>query len=482
MARPISLFGAMVAALVLLAGCREAATGPIRVSAIGGPPQLVNPNLQPLDPASAFLLEAAAQGLVRFDAAGEIEPALAQSWIVSDDGRRYTFRIRRTEWADGSRVTAEQVAARLRAAVSRASRNSLKPVLGAIENVVAMTDQVLEISLRGPRPNLLQLLAQPDMAIILNSRGTGPYRIDAAEDGAVRLSPKPLDDEESSFPESSDILVRGEAPALAVARFAEGRLELVTGGTIGNLLIARAANLPNNRLVFDRVPGLFGLAFATAEGPFADVDLRTAMSMTIDRQALVMALNVQGLEPHFGLVPGVVDELNPPAVPAWVALPLPARRQRAARTVAALAEPLRVRVAMPSGPGYRLVFAYLRRDWRMIGIEAQSVDLGTPAELRLIDAVAPAMLSTWYLRHFSCDASRICDPGADQALLAARMAATPAERRVQLVNADQAMVAAVPFIALTSPVRWSLVSPRLTGFRANPFARHPPGTLIAPES
>ena len=81
------------------------------------PPRLANPNLQPLDPPSAFLTEALAQGLVRFDAAGEIEPALAQSWIVSDDGLRYTFRLRRTAWAGGEPVTAEQVAARLRAAL-----------------------------------------------------------------------------------------------------------------------------------------------------------------------------------------------------------------------------------------------------------------------------------------------------------------------------------------------------------------------------
>ena len=92
------------------------------------------PISQPLDPPSAFLTEAIAQGLVRFDAAGEIEPALAQSWIVSDDGLRYTFRIRRAHWADGSPVTAQQVAARLRAALSRASRNPLKPVLGAVDD------------------------------------------------------------------------------------------------------------------------------------------------------------------------------------------------------------------------------------------------------------------------------------------------------------------------------------------------------------
>ena len=89
---------------------RRPESGPIEVSAIGGPPRLANPNLEPLDPPTAFLTEAVAQGLVRFDAAGEIEPALAQSWIVSDDGLRYTFRIRRATGPAACRVTAQQVA------------------------------------------------------------------------------------------------------------------------------------------------------------------------------------------------------------------------------------------------------------------------------------------------------------------------------------------------------------------------------------
>jgi len=158
------------------------------VSAIGGPPLIVNPNLQPLDPPSAFLTETIAQGLVRFDAAGEIEPALAQSWIVSDDGLRYTFRIRRATWADGSPVTAQQVAARLRAALSRASRNPFKPILGAVDSVTPMTDFVLEIALRGPRPNFLQLLAHPELAIVQNNGGTGPYRLARSEPAGLVLS------------------------------------------------------------------------------------------------------------------------------------------------------------------------------------------------------------------------------------------------------------------------------------------------------
>src|SRR3954462_1949997 len=102
--------------LVLAGGCRGDATGPVPVSAIGAAPHAANPNREPLDAPSAFLLQSVAQGLVRFDATADIEPGLAQSWIVSNDGLRYTFRLKRAKWPDGSPITADQVVARLKAA------------------------------------------------------------------------------------------------------------------------------------------------------------------------------------------------------------------------------------------------------------------------------------------------------------------------------------------------------------------------------
>jgi len=482
MPRPALLYPALVAALLVAAGCRDTESGPIRVSAIGGSPQLVNPNLQPMDPPTAYLVEAVAQGLVRFDSAGDIEPALAQSWIISDDGLRYTFRIRRMQWPDGRPVTAEQVTMRLRASLSRASRNPLKPVLGAIENVVAMTDQVLEVRLRGPRPNQLQLFAQPEMAIVLNGQGTGPYASEAVPDGVSRLTARRGDEDEDSDDRSlPEIALRGERAGLAVARFAAGEADLVTGGTIGDLPFARAARVPGNRLVIDPTPGLFGLSFAAREGPLTDPGVRRALSMAIDRAAIGAALATPALQPRTTLAPAIGGELAAPAQPDWVASPLPMRRQIAARTIAALDAPLRIRVSMPDGPGYRLIFAFLRRDWRLIGVDAERVRPGAPAELHLIDAVAPEMLASWYLRHFTCRESRVCDPAADQALDAAQVARTAAERQGQLAIADQILGGVTPFIPLGSPVRWSLVAPRLTGFRSNAFGRHPAGTLIAEE-
>ena len=473
---------AAVCAVSALSACGESETGPIRVSAVGSPPRPVNPNLVALDPPAAFLSEAIAQGLVRFDANGEIEPALAQSWIVSDDGLRYTFRIRRIEWVGGGRVTAEQVAMRLRAAISRASRNRLKPVLGSIQNVVAMTDEVLEIGLAGPRPNLLQLFAQPELAVILNRRGTGPYQIDGtADQGPVRLSPRRRDEDEA-VPASPDLLLQGEGAALAVARFAAERSDLVVGGTIGDLALARAAGLPGNRLSFDPVRGLFGLVFSPTEDAVADPAVRRALSMAVDRDSLIEALNAPGLEPGVALIPAGIDELPRPARPDWASGSLPMRREAAARAIAALEAPLRVRVAMPNAPGHRVLFAHLRRDWRRIGVEAVRVAPEAAAELRLVDEVAPAVLASWYLRHFSCAASRVCDPGADTAMEAARTAQSLSARQLELRKADMILTALTPYIPLGSPVRWSLVSRRLTGFRPNMFARHPANTLIAEEN
>jgi peptide/nickel transport system substrate-binding protein len=470
----------LLAATLLLAGCGERETGPISVSAIGGEPRLANPNRDRLDAPSAILLEAAAQGLVRFDSGGEIEPALAQRWIVSDDGLRYTFRLGKASWR-GGRITAEQVAARLRAAAAPTSRNPLRPVLGAVEEIVAMTDDVLEISLKAPRPNFLQLLAQPEMAIVRGGEGSGPYRAERLPGGPVRLVPVETDrDEGEASPAPPLLLLRGENSATAVARFSEGQADLVLGGTLADLPLARSARASATRLSFDPVNGLFGLAFSSATGPFARVEVRQALAMAIDRPALVAVLGVPGFPIRQSLLPTGIEGLGQVSAPAWIRDPLPDRQARAAALLRGAGEGgrLKVRLALPDAVGSRLLFARLRLDWAAVGVEAVRVPAGAAADLRLVDEVAPAGLASWYLRHFSCESSPICDPAADQMMAAARIAPDAAARRALLADADRILAGLGPFIPLTVPVRWSLVSPRLTGFKPNAAGRHPIGELV----
>ncbi len=467
----------LVLAILALAACDRAdRNAPVTMSVIGGPLKLVDPNKATPDKASALLLGATAQGLIAFDAEGQIEPALAERWIMTDDGLSLIFRIRRAQWAGGGEVTARQVVVRLKAALARGSRNRLKPLFGSVVSIVPMTGHVIEMRLRRPDPDMLQLLAQPDMALfdVRPARGTGPYRIHSMRENVTRLRPiDAIEDEDGEVSERDDVRVRAEAASLAVARFAARDAALVTGGTIADLPLARAARQPASQFQLDPAYGLFGLAVSARSEALASFEVRRALAMAIDRERLVQLSGVASWRPAYAILPVQLDSAAPPAALEWVQLDLDARRARA-RAYLAAADPLpRLRVAMPPGPGSRLLFAAIAADWRRIGVTARMVGPRDAADLRLIDEVAPQSSALWYFERLSCARDLPCDTVADLALKTAIAADSTDTRRSALAETDAAMASNQPFIPLALPLRWSLVSPNLTGWRQSAFAIHP---------
>src|SRR5688572_17221111 len=116
-------FALAAAAAVFSSGCERRAEGTVRVVVIGDPARIVDPAQGPLRPGEALLLSNAAQGLVRLDARGQIEPGLAERWNVSDDGLSYIFRLAANRWPSGRKVTAEQVARMLRKSIAQSGKN-----------------------------------------------------------------------------------------------------------------------------------------------------------------------------------------------------------------------------------------------------------------------------------------------------------------------------------------------------------------------
>lgn len=78
------------------------------VEAIVGSPARVNPLFAPLNDTDRDLAALVFSGLTRLSGEGEVLPDLAKGWKISEDGRTYTFELRRdVSWHTGVAFTAE---------------------------------------------------------------------------------------------------------------------------------------------------------------------------------------------------------------------------------------------------------------------------------------------------------------------------------------------------------------------------------------
>src|SRR5687768_5981644 len=93
-----------------LAGCWRSDDGAVQVVFIDTPESLFASGVR-LSPGAQHLRAATGAGLVTLDTQGEVIPALADRWIVTDDGRSFIFRLRDGTWPDGQELTAESVRA-----------------------------------------------------------------------------------------------------------------------------------------------------------------------------------------------------------------------------------------------------------------------------------------------------------------------------------------------------------------------------------
>lgn len=459
-------------------------SGPIPVAAIGELHRNPDRAPSPISLPDRLLLDATAQGLVGFASDGQIEAGLAERWTVIDGGRSYIFRLREGRWANGSPVRAADVATIVQRKInSPRLRMLLRGEFRTVRDVRAMTSRVIEIRLTRPQPDLLDLLAQPDMAITRNGEGWGPWR-PLWSGNSARLVPIPLPgsaDADAGTP-LDDIepaaILWGTSAAAAIAQFEEGDVSAVFGGRFEDWPLVSAAGIPQDRRLIDPVEGLFGLAVVEPEGLLATETGRSAVAMLVDRSGIAEAMG-QPWAARLTLrrmAPG--EEVPESFYPDWVNLTLAERRANAGIIVRnwqrgpGNGEAPLLLIALPEGPGARILFARIRADLARGGIEARKVAISANADLRLIDEVAPSSDAGWYLRRLACRRGVACDPETEPLVEAIDFAADPRARAAALANAEAAIVRHGAFIPIAGPLRWSLSSPRTTGVRPNIRGRH----------
>jgi ABC-type transport system substrate-binding protein len=289
-----------------------------------------------LFPASdAQVLAQIYEGLVRYDPQTlQPVPALAESWDISPDGLVYTFHLRAATFHNGDRFVAGDVVNSLNRLAdppdgivpgpSFAGPLIVRNIAGyeevldgltfALSGVKAIDERTVEITLGAPNTALLSLLAMPPAAIVPLEQAVDPTTFSGS---AVGTGPFMV---EEWVRQVQITLVRnpnywGPAPALdrvvmrvlpdrsmALGEFMAGHLE------IAFLLPADAARLSTeppsqSRVQKQTILSLFWLPLNLNSPPLDNVQVRQAMSMAIDRQAIVDGV-LQGLgTPAHGPIP-----------------------------------------------------------------------------------------------------------------------------------------------------------------------------------
>jgi ABC-type transport system substrate-binding protein/ABC-type dipeptide/oligopeptide/nickel transport system permease component len=179
----LSALVALVAAGAAAAGA--AAAGSIRIGVQLEPPVL-DPTANPAAAISAVLYDNVYEGLVEFTADGSVRPRLAESWVITDDGLTYTFKLRSgVRFHDGVMFDAATAKFSLDRARAAGSVNPQRSRLEAIDSVEVLDTDTLRIRLKQRSSGLLQSLAfgafvmvEPKSAGSNAQRpvGTGPFR------------------------------------------------------------------------------------------------------------------------------------------------------------------------------------------------------------------------------------------------------------------------------------------------------------------
>ena len=489
MLAPVSRLLPILTATMLLMGCDGARDkGPVRVDVIGTREELKEPLRNATRPPAQTILAATAQGIVAFNASGDVVSGLAERWIMEDDGASFIFRLKRARWPNGDPVKAQEVAKLL------AVRMKAMPqfMAGLEPEVRGMTDLVVEVTLPGPMPSFLQLLAQPAMAIARKSGGgTGPFR-EILKGDVATLEPikdpalDPPSDGDNAVVPDRPIYVRTVRAALGFARFQRRQTDLLLGGRFEDLPFTAVVDLREGAVRADPVKGLFGLIIESTKHPFLQsADTREILSIAVDRDRIANRLNLSGWQATTTILPEALDMDHDPAPPRWAYNGL-AQRQGYARSVVQNwattngGPPPPLSIALPAGPGARLLYASLADDYHRIGLTLVPVAWNAPADLHLIDEVAPYDSALWYLARLGCGLNALCATDATAKLKEAIQAPDEVRRGAALGEAETLTLGANTYVPLGMPIRFALVRSRLTGYRPSPRARHPLNALFQP--
>ncbi len=487
----------LVTAALAVAGCYPGADEepPINVDAVNE------------QAARSILAEALSAGLTARDSEGKLVPGLAQSWRVSDDGLSIVFRLRDAEFVGGRKLRSADVVATLQRARRGGSGDVIRDLLQGVMAVNAPLENIVELRLTTPQPEILELLALPQLGIRA-SRGretAGAFLIARADEEAETEKPgETAPAAKAEIPETNirrnlayfaaeelqykAATIRTVDPETAIQRFIRGESDITLGGGLDGYNSARVG-VRRDELLLEQPRAALLLLLNHKKAPLSHVEVRQALQMAINRQALGQGFfGTEAAAAVRGIVPANIAGYAPPH-PEWSTLPFVARQEQARQLLQASGvDPIIERpiltVAIADSAAEARLMETVAADFRELGIELKLARRAPEAhrkaiadgdfDLALVWRDTPIDSPIPFLTPNLCNRNSygVCVPEADKLVAESWKAKTRAERMHMLAEAERLWMADGAALGLVQPLGWSLVSRRIDGFAANPTGRH----------
>ncbi|ANF95987.1 ABC transporter substrate-binding protein [Paenibacillus bovis] len=259
----------------------------------------------------------------------EVEPALAESWTISDDGLTYTFKLRQgVKFHDGTDFNADAVVFNFNRWSDPKSEFKFEgdsfdyydSMFGpeearVIKSVKAVDESTVEFTLNQPQAPFLQNLAMPPFSIASptaiekekenfksNPVGTGPFVFkEWKRSDSITLDKNP-NYWQQGLPKVDQVIVRSIPDN--TARFnalQNGEIDLMEDLSPDDL-----ATLESNPDLqkFNRPPfNVAYLGFNTTKKPFDDPKVRVALNYAVDKKGIIDAFFAGQAEPAVNPIP-----------------------------------------------------------------------------------------------------------------------------------------------------------------------------------
>jgi peptide/nickel transport system substrate-binding protein len=271
--------------------------------------------------ASSFdLISVVYERLVYFDDNGEAQPELAESWETEDD-LTYVFTLRpNVTFHNGKTLTAEDVKFTFDRIKDEATASSWATQLDPVDEIEATDDMTVTFRLNAPYGPFLAMLSSAyasilpsgDEAIDFQTEmvGTGPFLLEAWEQDTETVMSAHTAYWNPDEPQVQTLrwrILPDESARLAAIRTGEIHITSIADP----LIVESAMDSEGVQVIEQDTTDYYLLGFNTAEAPFDNPDVRRALALAIDRQAIVDAVFFGRGEVTGPVVPTLGDWAQP---------------------------------------------------------------------------------------------------------------------------------------------------------------------------